>query len=53
MLLLKTRTELRQAVTEAVEQLHPYTTPCIAHWTIEVNAAYEAWIVAETVLPEE
>lgn len=48
LLLLKTRPNLQATVTEAVEALHSYEIPCIAHWQLEVNAAYEAWVIAET-----
>mgnify|MGYP003600180980 FL=1 len=47
-LLLKTRTEYQPTVERRILEKHPYTTPCILHWQVAANAAYEAWIYAET-----
>jgi periplasmic divalent cation tolerance protein len=46
--LVKTRPELEDRVVEAVEAMHPYEVPCIMRFEVRANAAYEAWIRAET-----
>ncbi|MBW3542262.1 MAG: divalent-cation tolerance protein CutA [Planctomycetes bacterium] len=47
-LLLKTRTELVDAVIERVRALHSYTCTCAISWPIEAgNPAYIAWIESE------
>ena len=46
--LVKTRPEHWEALKDEVERLHPYETPCIMKLEVEANAAYEAWIRAET-----
>jgi periplasmic divalent cation tolerance protein len=46
--LVKTRPELEERVVEAVEAIHPYEVPCIMRFEVRANAAYEAWIRAET-----
>lgn len=45
--LVKTTPEKWEAVREATEQWHPYTTPCIIKIEAVANEAYEAWIRAE------
>lgn len=47
-LLLKTRTAYQPLVERHILEKHPYTTSCIVHWQVAANAAYEAWIHAET-----
>ena len=47
-ILLKTRTDLGLALEAAIIQLHPYETPCVLRMEVRANAAYEAWITAET-----
>lgn len=46
--LLKTKPSHWEAVCSLVGAIHPYETPCIMRWEATANAAYEAWIVAET-----
>ncbi len=46
--ILKTRNENREMVTSEIETIHPYEVPCIIHFQVEANAAYEAWIHEET-----
>ena len=51
-MLIKTRASLAEAVSDAVKQGHPYTTPAILVLPIEsVDAAYFGWIMAETRAP--
>lgn len=48
-LILKTRTELVDAVTARVKALHSYTVPCVAAISIEGgNADFLNWIDTET-----
>jgi len=48
-LILKTRTELVDAVTHRVRELHSYDVPCVVSWPIENgNSAYLNWIHVET-----
>lgn len=46
--LVKTRPDLEAAVEAAVLALHPYQTPCVMRYEARANAAYEAWISAQT-----
>ena len=46
--IVKTRPELEAAVEAAVLAEHPYEVPCIMRVEVRANAAYEAWIRAET-----
>ena len=45
---LKTRSSLVAALRARFEALHPYEVPCCIDWQVRANAAYEAWIEAET-----
>jgi periplasmic divalent cation tolerance protein len=48
-MIVKTRASLAAAVGKAVKEAHSYTTPAILVLPVEsVDAAYHAWIVAET-----
>lgn len=48
-MILKTRTELFEAVREAVCALHSYDCPCIVSWPIENgHAPFLDWIGQET-----
>jgi periplasmic divalent cation tolerance protein len=52
-MLLKTTTSRVDAVIAAVEELHPYDTPCVVVWPIEAGAqAYLAWIAHEVEGPD-
>lgn len=47
--ILKTRTELVEAVTRRVVELHSYDCPCITSWPItHGHPPYLGWIAAET-----
>ena len=46
--ILKTRPALVRAATDRILELHPYEIPAVLHWEVQANAAYEAWIIAET-----
>ena len=48
-MILKTRSELFDALREEVARIHPYKVPCILRIPADANAAYFAWISAETV----
>jgi len=51
-LILKTRTELYEAVAAFIEERHPYDTPSIICADVAKAAdAYEAWVYAETKDP--
>lgn len=45
---LKTIPENLKVLQTAIENLHPYTIPCIIHWQATANEAYENWIRQET-----
>jgi periplasmic divalent cation tolerance protein len=48
-LILKTRAELVDAVTNRVKELHSYNVPCIVSWPIQDgNSEYLSWLHAET-----
>jgi periplasmic divalent cation tolerance protein len=50
-LLMKTRADLVPALTEAIRAAHPYEVPEVIALPLaegEGNAAYRAWVVAET-----
>lgn len=48
-LILKTRAELVEALTERVRQLHSYDCPCVVALPISGgNPAFLSWIAAET-----
>lgn len=50
-LLIKTRADLVPALTEAIRAAHPYEVPEVIALPIEAgegNAAYHAWVAAET-----
>lgn len=48
-LLLKTRSELVDAVVARVKQLHSYSVPCVVQWPIVAgNPDYIRWVEAET-----
>jgi periplasmic divalent cation tolerance protein len=48
-LILKTRSELTQRVTDRVRALHSYSCPCVAVLPVASgNPAYLSWIRAET-----
>ncbi len=46
--IVKTRTENKTAVIKETERIHPYEVPCIMHWEVAANPAYENWIFSET-----
>lgn len=46
--LLKTRSDLWQAVSEEIEAVHPYELPCIMRWEAAATPAYEAWVAEQT-----
>ncbi len=51
-LIVKTRTELVDRLTEHVRALHSYHCPCVVAWSLETgNASFLAWIEAETSRP--
>jgi periplasmic divalent cation tolerance protein len=50
--ILKTRTNLEDAVEKAILELHSYQTPCILRFPVSANASYEEWIDAETMHKE-
>jgi len=48
-MIVKTRASLATRVSDAVKEMHPYSTPAILVLPIEsVDAAYLAWLMAET-----
>lgn len=48
-LIVKTREELVDALTDTVKEMHSYACPCIVSMPITGgNSAYHEWIVAET-----
>ena len=47
--ILKSRTELMDALTSRVKEIHSYDVPCIVSWPIlDGNAEYLSWLAAET-----
>ena len=44
--ILKTRLAMESALEKAIEELHPYETPCIMRFEARANEAYERWIEA-------
>lgn len=53
-LLIKTRTDLVPALTEAILAAHPYAVPEVVALPMSAglgNEAYRAWVVAETRVP--
>lgn len=48
-LILKTRADLVEALTERVKEIHSYDVPCIVAWPIQAgNRDYLNWLHAET-----
>lgn len=47
-LVLKTSRTATSDLHQYLVKNHPYDTPCIAHWSIEVNGAYADWIIKNT-----
>ncbi len=47
--ILKTRRALESALEKAIQELHPYETPCIMRWEARANEAYERWIEENTL----
>lgn len=48
-LILKTRSQLVDALKAKIRTIHPYECPCIVAWPIEAgDPAYLAWIAEET-----
>ncbi|SFI80748.1 divalent-cation tolerance protein CutA [Planctomicrobium piriforme] len=48
-LLLKTRVDLIETVTEQIRSLHPYDCPCIVAWkSVGGNEPYLKWVETET-----
>ncbi len=48
-MLLKTASSRVDALIAAVEELHPYDTPCVVVWPIEAGSeAYLRWVVDES-----
>lgn len=53
-LIIKTRSELVDAVTARVRELHEYDCPCVAAWPIAAgNPPYLQWIEGETAAGED
>ncbi len=48
--IFKTRSEYWERIKTEISRLHSYEVPCIMHWTVTANEAYEAWIQAETAI---
>ena len=49
-LIVKTRSDLVEALTKRVIEIHPYDVPCIVAWPIEGgNPDYLNWLQAETL----
>ena len=47
--ILKSRTELMDALMSRVKEIHSYDVPCIVSWPIlDGNAEYLSWLAAET-----
>ena len=47
--ILKSRTELMEALVGRVKELHSYDVPCVVSWPIlDGNAEYLNWLAAET-----
>lgn len=53
-LILKTRSELAEAATEAVKAAHSYSVPCVLPLLVGEggNADYVAWLLTETTKPQ-
>lgn len=48
-MIMKTRTELVDAVMDRVNQLHPYEIPCLTSWELTTGSTdYFNWIYNET-----
>lgn len=43
-LLLKTLPEIKDKLSDFIQQHHPYEIPCIIHWDVDVNESYRTWI---------
>lgn len=44
--LLKTSPDLWDRLSKAIEEEHPYDTPCIIRLDASANKAYEAWVAS-------
>lgn len=42
--IMKTMPELDNKIEEEIIKLHPYTTPAVIHWSVEVNETYGKWV---------
>jgi periplasmic divalent cation tolerance protein len=51
--ILKTSAARWDELRTAIEESHPYETPCIMKIDVSANEAYEKWIKAATDLPDE
>ena len=47
-LIIKTRDDLVDALSDAIRKIHPYEVPEIVVLQATANAAYAAWVDAET-----
>ncbi len=45
--LMKTTAQCIKCVEDFVHSVHPYEVPCIVHWEVNANKAYEEWVTAE------
>ena len=53
-LILKTRSDLVERLTERIRELHSYACPCVVAMPIAAgNPAYLEWIIQETAMPVE
>jgi len=44
--ILKTSLALESALEKAIQEIHPYKTPCIVRFEARANEAYQRWIEA-------
>lgn len=46
-LILKTIPSLSISLRSLIEEHHPYETPCILNWSVQVNEQYGNWMVEQ------
>lgn len=46
--IIKTRPELADQIEQELPKLHPYEVPCLIHFELEANPAYENWVFGQT-----
>ena len=51
--LLKTTKERWPVLEQLLLNIHPYDVPCLMHWEVSANAAYEQWIHEEVAKSDQ